>query len=108
MERVLAIEVQIELESLKSLAKAQLQMEIFSYVYFFELLFPFIWQIHSAAYLLEIDILISTEFWRCIYCCCHEYLFQHAWLWSFLQTELFHIFLTSYTNQLLNKSVSLP
>jgi len=42
MERVLAIEVQIELESLKSLAKAQLQMEIFSYVYFFELLFPFI------------------------------------------------------------------
>lgn len=48
-------------------------------------------EIHSAAYILEMGILISAEFWRCIYCWCHEYLFQCAQLWSFLQTVVSYL-----------------
>lgn len=77
MESVPTIEeVEIKLESLKSLVIAQPQMEIFSYVYLLELLSPFVWQgsilLFSSWRQLKQKHL--TEIW-CIYCWYSEFLF---------------------------------
>lgn len=55
-------------------------------------------EIHSAAYLLEMGILISAEFWRCIYCWCHEYLFQCTALVIFANSCFISVWLCKQTN----------
>lgn len=58
--------------------------------------------VHPAAFLLEITEKYLTEFWRSIYGWYSEFSFQ-----LFLQTELFYVFLISYTNQPVNKKKKL-